>query len=136
MQQALRIDTLAQLDGAKIVAAVDHELRQCVRDINDRPGDKAARVVNMQIRLVPVLDKQTGVLDSVHVQFRINSKTPIRQSAEYPMLGTNEGALLFQPHSPTDPRQRELPFQPGAGPAGAGGEDRTPMGSTEADGGE
>jgi hypothetical protein len=110
-QHQLTLITIGSLDNGKIVAAVDHELRQIVRDIVDRPGDRAKRKVQLVIEAVPILDRESGALDTIGLRFRISSATPVRQSVEYPMLPTNSGRLLFQEHSPTNPRQTELPYE-------------------------
>lgn len=109
-QHHLTLETLGKLDAGRILAVVDHELKQIVRDIIDRPGDKAKRLVSIKIECVPILDKDTAALDTVGTTFRVSSTTPVRKSVEYPMLATNQGSLLFQELSPTNPRQAELPY--------------------------
>lgn len=110
-QHALTITSLAKLDGGKVEAALDHEIRQIIRDVIDRPGDKAKRKAILQIEAVPILDKDTGQLDTVGITCQMKSSTPVRKSIEYPMLPTNSGKLLFQELSPTNPRQNELPYE-------------------------
>lgn len=110
-EHRLTLEVLCKLDMGKVAHAVDHELKQVVRDIIDRPGDKAKRKVVLMIEATPTLDKDTAQLDTIGVRFKVKSSTPERQSMEYPMLPTNSGGLLFQELSPMDPRQTELPYE-------------------------
>lgn len=106
----LNISTLQELDRGKVAVALNHAIRQCVLDIEDRPADKTARIVEMKVKLTPKLDGDTAALDTVGAQFQVATKLPVRQSIIYPMLPSNSGALTFQPECPTDPRQASFEF--------------------------
>jgi len=109
-EKILTLQTIVDHDGGKVALAFDHEITQMIRDVMDRPGDKSVRKTTLVISAVPNLDEQAGALDTVGVTFRVSSTTPVRRSIEYPMLATNAGKLMFQPSSPRDPRQTELPY--------------------------
>ena len=51
------------------------------------------------------------MLDTVEVRFRVKSVVPIRRSSPYPMLPVEGGILVFQEHSPFDPRQNEFAYE-------------------------
>lgn len=106
----LNIANLQELDRGKVAVALNHAMRTCVMDIEDRPADKTARIVELKIKLSPKLDKDTGALDLVGAQFQISTKLPVRQSIVYPMLAAKEGTLAFQPECPLDPRQAAFEF--------------------------
>jgi len=113
-QKMLTLDSVMEIENGKVSAALDHELAQAVRDVVDRPADKTKRTVTLVIELAPVLDRDLATLKHIEATFKMFHRTPKRRSVEYPMLATKSGELFFQPHSPFDPRQHELPYQPPA----------------------
>lgn len=112
-QHKLSLDALKNLDGGKVQLAFSHGIQQCVHDIVDRPGDKAKRTATLICDLVPVLSAEEAVLDTIEVRFRVKSAVPIRRSSAYPMLPIEGGILIFQEHSPFDPRQNEFAYEVG-----------------------
>ncbi len=104
------LNSIQDIHNGVVALAVNHAIRQCVQDINDRSGDKAKRKVTLLIELVPILDKHTAALDTIGATFKVKTAIPERYSHEYPMLATRDGTLLFQPQSPFDPRQQALNF--------------------------
>lgn len=98
--------TMAEIDGGRIREAFDQALRRCEIDCKDRPGDGAARVVNMTVRLTPVLDVD-GEMNSVDIQFQVKDSVPTRKSKVYNMRST-EGGLLFNELAPEDVRQATI----------------------------
>lgn len=106
------LTNLAELDNGKGNLAINHALKQIVNDIRERPADKAKRKVILNIEMVPVLDPNTAVLDTVGVQIKIKTSVPVRQTMMYPMLATGDDTLRFVPGSPLDPRQQAFEFQP------------------------
>lgn len=105
----LTIANLQELDRGKVALAVNQAIRQCVRDIEERPFDKTKRKVQLVIEASPILEKNTGVLDTVGIEFQVQAKLPVQRSTTYPMLARDDGVLTFQPHSPKDPRQTSFP---------------------------
>jgi hypothetical protein len=106
----LTLKNIQDLDGGKAALTFNHAVRAAIRDLTDRPGDKSKRRVLMQVNLTPKLDRTTGALDTVLVQFQVVTKIPVQQTLEYPMLPAGDGVLHFQPESPLDPRQPGLDF--------------------------
>ena len=106
----LSLHNLHELDNGKAVTAMNHALRQIALDIQDRPGDKTIRSVEMLVRLKPRLDADSNALDCVVAEIIIKTKIPARRTPEYALLLDREAALHFNTHSPFDPRQSDLPF--------------------------
>lgn len=107
-QTQFNLTNLCELDSGKANLAINHHIRQCVRDVQDRPGDKAKRKVFVEIEFTPALDEATATLDTVNVRIKTKVSVPVRQTKGYPMLPTGDGTLMFQPHSPENPRQGDL----------------------------
>lgn len=101
----LDFEGLHILDGGKLSAAFEHELAIASRDCLDRPGDKAPRLVNLQIKLVPVMDS-IGSAINVAAEFKVNASVHKRKTRTYELLTQPNGKLLFSEHSPTNPLQR------------------------------
>lgn len=107
----LNVNNLQHIHGGRVAQAINHEMRNAIRDCVERPGDKGKRCVVIKMDFTPVLDESTAALDVVNAQFNVTSKLPARVSKAYPMLATaEEGCLQFQPESPNDPRQASLPY--------------------------
>lgn len=116
-QKQFNLNSLIDLDGGKAHIAANHAINQVVKDIIDRYGDKAKRKVLVEMTFVPVLDRNLAVLDTIDVDIKIKTSVPVRQTTAYPMLPTKDGALMFSPESPHDPRQSSL-FRKGETPEG------------------
>lgn len=108
----LTLPNLHRLDGGKANLAITHAIKQAVSDIQDRPGDKAARAVHVILKMTPALEPDQAVLDTVEVQILVRTKIPDRQTTKYPMLPMANGQVGFQEHSPMDPRQQVMDFSP------------------------
>ncbi len=106
--KTMTLANIQHIDGGRPMLAVNHALRQCTADIVDRPADKSKRKVVLVITQEPQLDKSTGALDTIGVQFKVKTSIPDRQSKLYPMLPTGENTVTFEPHAPNDPRQAAL----------------------------
>ena len=115
---AFKFEDLGKVDSGKVVVALNHALLQCIRDVQDRPFEEAARTVSLKIDLTPILDAAEAkegrcVLDTIGMQFKLNPSMPKQQTMVYPMIPTSSGALLFNPDSPRNPRQHTLDFDGG-----------------------
>lgn len=117
-QLQFNIKNLAELDNGKPNGAINHAITQIVHDVKQRANDKAKRKVNIQIEARPILDPDSGVLDSVGIVIQVKTTVPVRKTTEYPMLAQRDDTLLFSPNSPLDPRQGSL-FKREQGHAGA-----------------
>jgi hypothetical protein len=108
----LTLWNIQHLENGKVAAAFAHAIAQCARDVEDRCGDKAKRTVTLTCELTPELDPGgSGALDTIDVKFRVKSAVPVRRSPGYKMLPHGPtGTLVFQEHSPFDPRQNEFQY--------------------------
>jgi hypothetical protein len=106
--KTLTISNLQDLDQGKAALAINHAIRQCVEDVQDRPGDESPRKVAINLEFTPKRDADSDVLDLVEFQVKVATKLPVRRTRVYPMLPVPGGAVLFQPGSPMDPRQGVL----------------------------
>lgn len=118
--RTLTLTSIGDIDRGRVALAFNHALRMATLDVQDRPADKAKRKVQLTVELTPELDKDSGVLDTIGTEFVIKTTVPVRRSASYPMLPTNDGKQIFRPASPFDPRQEAFAFAdlpPGMNPA-------------------
>ena len=105
--EKFQLSAIAVMDGGRIDVAFDQALARVVADCEDRPGEKKARTVTLQLEVVPVLD-ESGVCDDVKVQMFINEGIPKRKTRVYDMAmkKTNRGPqLLYRPDSLEDAEQ-------------------------------
>lgn len=73
---------MESLDGGRISEAFQHELRRCIADCDDRPGDDKDRVVTLQFKMSPICDDR-GHCDEVKGKFHVSSTVPKRRSKVY-----------------------------------------------------
>lgn len=107
----LSIQSLDALDDGRVVAAVKAALKRCALDCEDRPGEKGARLVNLEFSLVPVPDIESGDLESIDVKFKVTDKVPKRQTRDYNMGLRRGGVLVFNDLSDEDINQRTIDQQ-------------------------
>jgi hypothetical protein len=107
---------LATIDGGRLREALDLELRRCQVDCADRPALEKARKITLSIDLTPVQADDGADLDSIDVQFAVDSKLPRKRSKAYNMRAA-EGTLLFNELSPEEVHQGTLDLP--TGPQGA-----------------
>lgn len=98
----LNVDSLKKIDGGRIDAALQQEIKHVILDMQDRPGDDRDRSVTLKLVFKPIVS-DSGDLDSVNVKMDIGSKMPsrksrvfdmqARRSAKGPMLVFNEDSL-------------------------------------------
>lgn len=110
-ERTLTLQNIGDLDQGRVAAAFNQALRLATLDVLDRPADKSKRKIQLQVELVPALDKDSAVLDTINTDFLIKSALPQRRSSTYPMLPTPDGKQLFQTGSPFDPRQQSFGFE-------------------------
>lgn len=101
------LDSLKDLDSGKIDIAIKHELKKIVGDLNDRPGDKSMRELNIKIKLSPATDA-SGLCETANVGFSISSKLPPRTTRDYNMEVHPKGELIFNPASDNNAKQKTL----------------------------
>lgn len=105
MKKAFSMQQLTQLDP-KLDAAINLELKRLIEDMQDRPGETAARTLVIKIALRP--DAESGALDTVGISFEIHGKTPPKKSREYSTEPHASGLLFFNPMDLDHVKQRTL----------------------------
>lgn len=94
MYQEFNLEALKEMADGKVAAAFNRILRDAVKDAMDRPGEKAARTVSLQLSITPVIG-QEGMCESVNVAAQISGKTPKYHSAPVNCTAKTTGQLLF-----------------------------------------
>lgn len=109
----LNLDNLKELDGGRLRAAFDAELKKVLEDLQDRPGMKQPRKVTMTLDIKPEVDEQ-GELYNVVVQFHVTHKIPSRRTQQYSMQvrSSSMGPMAcFNELSLDNPNQGTLEFE-------------------------
>lgn len=88
------------------------ELTRVLADLEDRAAVKGTRTLTLKICFAP-LPLPNGVLDSVHMEFEVNSKLPVTRVADISMIpvgkpGATPEALAFNDILANEPRQMSL----------------------------
>ena len=104
----LGLSTLKDLDSGKADVAFRKELEKVARDILDRQGEKAARSVTLKVILKPIIP-ENGDVESVFVEFEIDSKMPVRRTAPREALAvTTRGQMVFSALFADDEEEQPL----------------------------
>lgn len=78
----LSLAALKDLDLGIIDAAFKSALQDCIKDLEDRPGEQKPRTIQLQLDLFPV--SHTGKnCDSVNGEFQVKHSIPVRRSRPY-----------------------------------------------------
>lgn len=104
----LDLASLNDLDDGRVAVAFMHELKRAVSDCIDRPGDKNARTVSLELKITPVVDADSGQCEEAHGEFQIKSKVPQRKSKTYSFGIRKGGMLAFNSNSPEQVDQRTI----------------------------
>jgi hypothetical protein len=74
----LTVETLHELDFGSIGIAFEKHLARVVQDCIDRPGDKRARTVLLEMKVVPVVEIRGSTIDCEGAKgtFKLKSKVP------------------------------------------------------------
>jgi len=107
MNIEVTLRTLKDLDFGKLDEAFKRQMRACVTDCLDRPGDTSARSVELKFVLAPDAD-QGGTCEKVNLQVHIRSKVPAHRTRLFVCEPRTTGALVVNAESPEDPAQRTL----------------------------
>lgn len=103
------LETLKELGMGIVSKAFEHELKRCVQDCLDRPGDKNARVVTLQMQIKPVVDPmKQDECDTVSGEFEIKGKVPVRRTRVYSFGVKKTGSLMFSSDSPDNIDQKTI----------------------------
>ena len=106
----LNFKSLAELDDGRVATAFEHEVKRAVQDCFDRPGDKKARTIMLEMSLTPITETNGGIIetDGCHGEFKIKSKVPERRSKTYEFKANKYGHLSFSSNSPDNHDQTTI----------------------------
>lgn len=115
-KRPLSLHTLPDLDSGVIAAQFDEFIKQVLQDCDERPNDKSARKVSLELQFVPVPSATGQVADEVELSFHIASRIPKAKSRSYHMpLATRHNArgeaIPVAQFRKEDPFENELPFK-------------------------
>jgi hypothetical protein len=104
------LDTMKDLDSGRAVEAFQTATQRAVQDCMDRPGDKRARKIVLQLTLIPVarIDGNTIDCDGAKGTFQCRCKIPDWETQEVDFGVQQSGDLIFNEDSPRDHRQMTL----------------------------
>lgn len=93
----LSLTTIGLLTGGAVAAQFDDDLKRAVKDCEDRPTDKRARVVALIVKLNPEVDMKSGKVhcEDVAVEMQIKTGLPQRHSPVYRMKPKADGVLML-----------------------------------------
>ncbi len=114
--QGLELKTLVNFDAGYFEALVNAALKKIAADLNDRPGVKKSRSVDITLSFKPNL-AEDGSCDSVMVGYTIQYKTPPAERKDMPLGIAADGEMTFRGVCGVkgdDPSQQILPldFEP------------------------
>ncbi len=99
---------LAEIDGGRIAAALELEMKQAIHDCRDRPTESAARKVVLQVELKPTVYDGTGDLETINMTFQCKHTIPTRKSRSYNVGVKKNGSLVYSEYAPDNVHQRTL----------------------------
>ncbi|MDM4015811.1 hypothetical protein [Roseiconus lacunae] len=108
----LTLIDLANMDGERIGIALKQALMRVADDIHDRPGEKKARTVALNISLSPEVDDD-GQCENVKMQCQIKDSIPTRKTRVYDLgvrRRNGRTQLVFSDAAPDNHRQPGLPM--------------------------
>jgi hypothetical protein len=109
-QIPLILENLGRLNFGQIDKIFQQQLRSCVKDCEERPGDKGPRTVSIIFTLTPDPDMHGNelVCDGVDVACDVQSKVPKTKTRVFSMKPKQNGMLFFNPDVPEDPEAEGL----------------------------
>ena len=106
----LSLESIKQLDGGAAMETFQTAVQRAVKDCIDRPGDKRARKVILQLAITPVSTVTGNTIDCDGAKglFQCKVKIPDWETREVDFGVQNSGDLIFNPDSPRDHKQMTL----------------------------
>ena len=106
----LSLQNISQLDSGLAMEMFQGNLRRAVKDCLDRPTDRRARKVTLQVNLTPVTEIRGNIVDCDGAKgvFLCKAKLPDFESREVDFGVQQSGELLFNPDSPQNHKQMTL----------------------------
>ena len=92
----------------RVTNAFNRAIAAAVSDCQERPADKSARKISLEMELVPLVDDSDGGCSHAEASFTIKCKVPDRRSRTYSLLVQPRGGLLFNDQAPENADQTTL----------------------------
>jgi hypothetical protein len=104
------LENLKALDMGKVDEAFKAHLALASLDCADRPAEKKARKVMVELSIVPVPETngQMVTCSEVKAKFRVTSSVPKHETKEYSFGVKKTGALVFNEDAPDNVNQATL----------------------------
>lgn len=106
-KKTLTAQDIADLDDGRVGVAIAHALKQIAHDLADRPHEKGARKLRIDLQFKPVLSSE-GALDSADVRVAIVPTFPKKQTRSLSMGVHHSGALIHNAASSNDIHQSTI----------------------------
>jgi len=106
----LTLETIKDLDSGIAMETFQTAVQRAVKDCMDRPGDKRARQVVLQLKIVPVavISGNSIDCDGAKGLFLCKVKIPDWETREVDFGIQQSGDLIFNPDSPNNHKQMTL----------------------------
>jgi hypothetical protein len=109
----LSLESLAKMDGGKVGAAFELALKRALLDCEDRPGVTKARVITLQVGVIPLAAADDDICDTVRFQCVVTDSVPKRQTRPYSAQLRAGGMAAFNDESLDDVNQMSLGLDDG-----------------------
>lgn len=103
----LNLKSLREMDNGKIDKLLLQGLRQVIQDCVDRPTDKKARKVTLQLIFSPIPD-DLGACDEVSMSVQSKVSVPVKQTKTYSIGAKPSGEGFLNLASDDDVKQSTL----------------------------
>jgi len=103
-----KVETMADIDGGRLKAAIEKQLKRCVDDCKDRASLDKPRKVMIELCLTPVADDTTGEAEQVWLDYQVKTAIPSLHREGLSLGLQKNGDLLFNEHSPGNVDQRTV----------------------------
>lgn len=108
----LTTENLHLINQGVIASTLDAHIRRALSDLEDRPMDKKARKVTLEIVMVPNADATGNSCEDADIQFKVKCSLPPAQTREYRMptqtkevRGVAVTTASFTPHQEPEPER-------------------------------
>jgi len=93
----LNAEALGRLDNRRVSAAINHEVRRLVSDLQSRPGDDRARTLTIKMTLTPDLKDDLGNLETFKGEVNVSGSVPDSRSRPIQFaIGEKKGEAFFE----------------------------------------
>lgn len=99
---------LEELDGGRIAAALELEMKAAIADCRDRPTETKPRKVMLEVQLQPTVYDGTGDLEAINMAMQCKHTCPTRKSRTFNVGVRKNGSLVYNELSQDNVHQRTL----------------------------